>query len=100
MGELSYWVACYIWLEKCRRRWLVVASVSHNLCEILKVSQELEFKSGVHIDQRSRINGRGDEYKRTGELEKPEKRKPVYILWADSKKASMEDPAEVVCFEY
>lgn len=27
-------------------------------------------------------------------------RKPIYILWADSKKAGMKVPAEGVCFEY
>lgn len=50
-----------------------MASVSNNLCEILKVSKELELKSGVPIGQISRINGHGDEYKRRGELAKPEK---------------------------
>lgn len=62
---MSYWVEWYPWLEKCGRR-LIVASVSLNLCEILKVSKELEFKSGVHIGQISGINGYGDQYKRRG----------------------------------
>lgn len=52
---------------------LIVAGVSHKLCEILKVYQELEFKSDVHIGQISGINVHGDEYKRRGELEKPDK---------------------------
>lgn len=99
MGELSYWVECYFWLEKCGRRWLMVASVSHNLCEILKVSKELGFKSGVHIGQISRINGHGDKYKSRGELAKLEKwsqySEKMYLH-----SVGMEDPAEIVCFEY
>ena len=106
MGELSYWIVCNLLLKKCERRWLIAASVSHNLCETLKVSMELEFiKSGVRIGQTGRISGHGDEYERRGESAKLEKwshgskKNPVYILWAVSKEVDLEDPAEVACFE-
>lgn len=50
-----------------------MASVSHNLCETLKVPRELEFKSGVHIGQIGRISGHGDEYEKKVESAKLEK---------------------------
>lgn len=61
-------------MKKCEERRLIVASVSHNLCETLKVSRELEFtKSGVNIGQIGRISGHGDEYERKGKSAKLEK---------------------------
>lgn len=73
--------------------------MSHNLCETLEVSRELEFiKSGVSIGQMGRISGHGDEYERKGKSAKLEKwshdtkkkkKVYVYILWAVSKEVDL-----------
>lgn len=99
VGELSYWIVCNLLLKKCEERWLIVARVSHNLCETLEVSRELEFiKSGVSIGQMGRISGHGDEYERKGKSAKLEKwshdtkkkkKVYVYILWAVSKEVDL-----------
>lgn len=87
--------------------------MSHNLCETLKVSRELEFtKSGVNIGQIGRISGHGDEYERKGKSSKLEKwshdskkqtnKNPnSFCLYSVScqQRSGLEDPTEVVCFK-
>ena len=84
--------------------------MSHNLCETLKVSRELEFiKSGVNIGQIGRVSGHGDEYERKGKSAKLEKwshdskkKKKSICLYSVScwQRSGLEDPTEVVCFKW
>lgn len=98
MGELSYWKVCNLLLEKCERRWLTVANVSHNLCGTFKGTWICCLVSGQVI----RIGGNGDEYEIRGEpadhfsVWTVMTQKFIYVLWTVTKEMDLEDPADIV----